>query len=81
MSLPFLKTPRKQTGISMQYRKPDEKAEQSQEADSLEVCADEMLKAHSIGDKKALAQALRAAFAILESEPHMEGPHLESEGE
>ncbi len=79
--LPFLKKQKQMAGVSMEYRKPDQKPEQNQEQDGLEMCAQDMLSAHASADKKALASALRAAFAILESEPHHEGPHTEEDSE
>lgn len=75
--LPFLKKPRQDITNLVEYRKPDNKDESEQEDDGLELAAEDMLRAHVANDKKALATALRAAFQILDSEPHVEGPHTE----
>jgi len=59
-------------------RKPDEDdshEEKSEDFDSIEIAAEEMLSAFDSGDVKALARAIRAAFEICDSEPHNEGPH------
>lgn len=77
--LPFLRKQRQVAGISTEYRKPDESKER--EMDGLELAADDMLRAIATSDKKALAAALRAAFQILELEPHLEGPHEDTEEE
>lgn len=84
--LPFLKKSKTQSaGISMEYRKPDEDQKSSTDMlddSALEACADDLMRAVSSGDKKSAARALRAAFQILDSEPHEEGEHLnESEQE
>lgn len=80
MSLPFLKKPKSSAGIAMEYRKPDEKPEHDASDESgLEMAAEDLIRAHANNDKKAVAAALRAAFQILDSEPHVEGPHTEEE--
>lgn len=79
--LPFIKKQKMSTGLVTEYRKPDDAEKSEKEADGLEMAAEDMIRAHSAGDKKALAAALRAAFAILDSEPHVEGPHLEESEE
>lgn len=43
--------------------------------DYLEICAEDLHNAMKAGNIKGIAEALRAAFEILESEPHEEGPH------
>lgn len=75
--LPFIKKQRQSAGVAVEYRKPDESDKPESQDDGLEMAADDMLKAHSSGDKKALAAALRAAFEILDSQPHVEGEHIE----
>jgi hypothetical protein len=47
--------------------------------DYLEMCADDLKHALKAGDSKAIAAALRAAFELLDSEPHVEGPHTNEE--
>lgn len=75
--LPFIKKDRKSAGISMTYRKPDEGKAPEAADEGLEMVAEDMMKAHAAGDKKALAAALRSAFMILESQPHEEAEHSE----
>jgi hypothetical protein len=73
--LPFLKNKNANNGgISMVYRKPDEKAEggEVQDDHALEAAASDLHKAMQAGDIKAIAKAFRAAFEILESQPHDE---------
>lgn len=59
----------------VEYRKPDAEKQISPEDHGLEMAAEDMIRAYDANDKKALAAALRAAFQILDSEPHVEGPH------
>lgn len=71
--LPFLKNQKEASGGDGSEqapikRKPDEEGE----FDSLEVAAEEILFAIEKKDSKALATALRAAFDMLESQPHEE---------
>lgn len=73
--LPYLR--QKQEGsasapIEAIERKPDEGAA---EYDVLESAAEDLCKAIESKDYKAAASALRAAFELLESEPHEEGSH------
>jgi len=51
-------------------------SDEEQEFDSLESAAEDLCKAIEAKDYKAIAVALRAAFELLESEPHEEGPHV-----
>lgn len=53
-------------------RKPDEESE----FDSLESAAEDLCHAVEAKDYKAIASALRAAFELMEEEPHQEGPHV-----
>ena len=77
--LPFLK-PKRQAGIMISERKPDggfaEQNEQAAEDQGLEACADDIIRAINSKDSRELAAAIRAAFEILDSEPHVEGPHI-----
>lgn len=74
MSLPIFIKP-KQTGLIVEQRKPDGNKEVSQEDQGLEACAQDAINAIHAKDAKALASALRAAFELMELEPHEEGPH------
>lgn len=78
MPLPFLKPKRQESGLIMAVRTPDgsiEKTGQEGEDHALEACAEDALRAIHSKDIKAYAAAIRAAFEILDSEPHEEGPH------
>ena len=72
--LPFLKKNQEASAsgpIESQKREPDEDADR----DMLEVAAQDLMDALHKKDAKALAAALRAAFELFDSDPHMEGPH------
>ena len=77
MGLPFLKKD-KEASVSMpadvQRREPD--SEEDSDYDSLESCAEDLTRAIASKDLKGVASALRAAFQILDSEPHEEGEHI-----
>lgn len=72
MSLPFLK-PKRVAGLIIANRKPDgskvESHEEGKESDSLEICAQDIIRAIENKDSKALAMAFKAAFEICESYP------------
>lgn len=53
-------------------REPDEGAEY----DVLESAAEDLVRAVHSKDIKGVAEALRAAFDLCDSEPHEEGPHI-----
>lgn len=76
--LPFLKNKRKETGVIVQQRSPD-MPEQESDDNGLEAAAQDILSAISSNDSKALAMAIKAAFEICDSEPHVEGEHIEQE--
>jgi hypothetical protein len=54
-------------------REPDGEAE----PDGLEVAAQDLCDAVHRRDYKAVAEAMRAAFELMEAEPHAEAPHPE----
>ena len=56
-------------------RKPD----QEPEYDVLESAAEDLCNAVHAKDYKAVAVALRAAFELMDSAPHEEGPHTNEE--
>lgn len=68
--LPFLQK-KKQTGVQVIERAPDEKDE-SDQGDGLKACAQDIIRALEQKDAAHLAEALRSAFQILDSEPHEE---------
>jgi hypothetical protein len=76
--LPFLKKERNNSGISMEYRKSDASSENRPDDSEapLRACAQDLIKAVHSGDDSGVMHAIKAAFEILDSEPHSEGPHL-----
>lgn len=46
------------------------------EFDGLEYAAEDLMRAIHTRDVKAVTQALRAVFQLMESQPHEEGPHV-----
>lgn len=74
--LPFLKNKKdasvSSASVPVQKRDHDE----DYEYDSMEVAAEELCHALEKKDYKAIAQALKATFEILDSESNEEGPHL-----
>ena len=73
--LPFLKKNQEASGsgpIESVQRKPDDGAEY----DALESAAEDLCHAIKSDDYKGAASALRAAFELMDSEPHEEGPHV-----
>lgn len=75
--LPFLK-PRPQTGVVITQRMSDHGVKpdtSDQDYDSIEACATDLIRAVHAKDAQAVCKALRAAFEIMDSEPHEEGEH------
>lgn len=74
--LPFLKPKKQISGTAVEYRKPDD---EGKEADmrGVEMAMEELCRAKDKQDYKGMARALKAAFEILDSMPHEEGPHTE----
>lgn len=73
--LPFLKRTQDAAAsgpVETIKREPDEGSET--EYDSLESAAEDLCHGIAAKDYKAIAAAIRAAFEMLESEPHEEGP-------
>lgn len=58
-----------------------EPKDEESEGDQLEAVAEELIAAVHAGDAAAVAEALRAAFAVCDAEPHVEGEHVNEEGE
>lgn len=79
MALPFLKSKVRATPmVDVQKRKPDQEDDMSGSA-PLEAAAQDICNAIEQKDYTHLALALRAAFQILDAEPHQEGPHTNEE--
>jgi len=75
----MFKNKRKETGLIIETRKPDAMPEVDESSAALEAAADDILAAISANNSKGLAEAIRAAFQILESEPHEESEDFESQ--
>lgn len=73
--LPWLKRDKESgiAGVMTVHRNPD-KPEENQ-YDEVESAARDLIDACKSDDVKGVAAALRAAFQILDSEPHHESPH------
>lgn len=79
--LPFLKN-RQEAGISgilTKTREPDEKPDTDEDdpAAAIESCAQALISAIHAKDTKAVSEALKDAFTILDGMPHEEGEHTE----
>lgn len=76
--LPFLKH-KKDTGIAgiiIKKRNPDtQDTESTEETSSIDTCAQDLIDAVHAKDVAGVSEALKAAFKIMESEPHEEGEH------
>jgi hypothetical protein len=73
--IPFLKT-KYEASASMPADKITREPDEGADYDVLESAADDLMQALDEGNTKAIAAALRAAFELLDSEPHKEGPHI-----
>ncbi len=80
--LPFLKNKQyKNASLVIQERRPDSEDSALEKDDdaALHAAAQDILRAVESKDYKHLALALRAAFQIIDSEPHVEGEHMGDE--
>lgn len=75
--LPFLKPRPSPGGVITTVRPSDYKEEKDHEDHALKAAAEDLKRALDDGDSKHIAMALRAAFQILDAEPHSEGEHLD----
>ena len=74
----------KKMGVAIALKlkpKDDAGAEEESEVGSLEACAQDLIVGIKQDDPKAVESALRAAFEVLESEPHEEGPPVDESEE
>lgn len=71
--LPFLKKQEAAASIPIETKKREPDSEP--EFDTLESAGQDLIDAIHSKDVKSVAAALRAAFELLDSEPHFEGPH------
>jgi hypothetical protein len=74
LMLPFLK--KKQEGsMSAPVESIEREHDEGAEFDVLESAAEDLISAVHAKDVKGVAMAMRAAFELMESEPHKEGEH------
>lgn len=83
MNLPFLRKNNISGSImTTKVRSPDApQSEEDQGNQGLQAAARDLITAIQAGDEKGVSQALESAFAILDSQPHEEGPHIEEGSE
>lgn len=63
--------------MTTKVRSPDvPETEEDQSNQGLLAASKDLITAIQAGDEKAVAQAIQAAFEILDASPHEEGPHL-----
>ena len=78
--LPFLKNIKHQAGVITEVRKPDggaqEQPSDSDKDEGLRACSRDLIRAIKDDDEAGVTQALRSAFEIMDSEPHVEGKHI-----
>ncbi len=79
MALPFLRNNNQGSGTVTHVRRAPDSPEDTAH-DGLRAASRDLIHAFASGDEDKVMAALRAAFQILDSEPHEEGPHL-NEGE
>lgn len=75
--IPFLRN-KKDAGVSVPIEsiKREHDEDKEQDFDVLESAAEELIHAVHSKDIKAVAMALRSAFELMDSEPHIEGEHI-----
>lgn len=83
MNLPFLKNKNISGAIMTTKVRPSDAPETSEDEGNqgLMEAAKDLTTAIQAGDHKAVAQALEAAFQILDAAPHEEGEHFNEEQE
>lgn len=79
MTLPYFKKNNEAAAVVMPVtdkveRKPDNESED--EFDSLSGAMSELHSALNAKDYKNAAKIFRSAFELMDSEPHVEGPHI-----
>lgn len=83
-SLPFLKKNKISNSIAERvtekgFKRIDADEPESYSMEDLEACATDIIDAILLKDTKKLAMALKSAFEICDSQPHVEGEHIEQE--
>jgi hypothetical protein len=80
--IPFME-PKKLASVIVAKRKPDGnmevKGEEGEMMPEVMMIAEDLIRAVHDKDASAVAEALEAAFMHFDSEPHVEGEHLEEE--
>lgn len=76
--LPFMKKD-KEASVSAVPSRIKREPDHEVDYDSLEAAAQDVLAALESKNVRDLAIAIRAAFEICDSEPHVEGPHIEED--
>lgn len=72
--LPFLKN-KHEASMSEKSEPVKRKPDDGSDYDMLESASEDLIHALHSKDVKAVCSALRAAFQMLDLEPHEEGPH------
>lgn len=75
MPLPFLRH-KHEASVAATPEVVKRESDHEEEYDSLESAADDLISAVHAKDSKGVASAMRAAFEIMDSEPHEEGEHV-----
>ena len=73
--LPFLKL-KKEVGATGPVESITRESDDGEDYDMLESAAEDLISAVHSKNVKAVASALKAAFEMMESEPHEEGEHV-----
>jgi hypothetical protein len=73
--IPFLKHS-KEASVAMPADTIERKPDDGSDFDPLESAAEDLCNAIEAKDYKSAAAAIRAAFELLESQPHEEGEHI-----
>jgi hypothetical protein len=81
MMLPFFKPKAASVGLIVSERKPDSYPEPIDENNDagLDACSADLILAVHAKSIKAVTAALKAAFELLDSQPHVEGPHIDEQ--
>jgi hypothetical protein len=73
--LPFLKNLKEVGSMSSTPDSMSRTPDEGSDYDSLESAAEDLMNAVHSKDIKGIAAALRAAFELVDSQPHVEGEH------
>ena len=74
--LPYLKRS-KEVSVAVPSETIKRESDSEQEPDSLETAMEELHSALTRKDFKGAADIFRSAFELMDSAPHVEGPHIE----